>query len=88
MYQAFNDNIIVSIVHNPILQKTVLDAEVLATCDHTAKLQGKTIYADRRFFNELSEMEDVDTKTSSGIILGNKKSYASLDIKHVLAVKE
>lgn len=88
MYQAFNDNIIVSIVHNPILQKTILDAEVVATCDHTSKLQGKTIYADRRFFNELSEIENQDAVTASGLILGNKKSYASLDVKHVLAVKE
>lgn len=88
MYQAFNDNIIVSIVHNPVLQKSVLDAEVIATCDHTKKLQGKTIFADRRHFNELSEIELEVEPNSSGIILGNKKSYASLDIKHVLAVKE
>jgi hypothetical protein len=88
MYQAFNDNIIVTVVHNPVLQKTVLEAEVVATCDHTEKLKGKTVFCDRRHFNELSEMENVDSVTASGLILGHKKSYASLDIKHVLAVKE
>ena len=88
MYQAFNDNIIVTVVHNPMLQKTVLEAEVVATCHHTEKLQGKIIYTDRRHLNELSEMENTDAVTSSGLILGHKKSYASLDVKHVLAVKE
>lgn len=88
MYKAFNDNVIVTVVHNPVLQKTILEAEVVATCDHTDKLQGKTIYADRRHFNELSEVENQDTVLASGLILGNKKSYASLDMKHILAVKE
>jgi len=88
MYLAFNDNIIVSVEHNPILQKTVLEAEVVATCDHTEKLKGKIIVADRRHFNELTEIENEQAQTASGLYLGNKKSYASLDVKHVLAVKE
>ena len=88
MYQAFNDNIIVTVTHNPVLQKTILEAEVVATCDHTDKLKDKVILADRRHFNELSEVEGGETMTTSGLFLGNKKSYASIDIKHVLAVKE
>jgi len=88
MYQAFNDNIIVEVTHNPVLQKTVLEAKVVATCSHTDKLRDKVVVADRRHFNELSEIENTDATTASGIILGNKKSYASLDIKNILAVKE
>ncbi len=88
MYQAFNDNIIVTVVHETLLKKTILEAEVVSTCHHTEKLQGKTVYVDRRHLNELSEIENSDTVTSSGLILGNKKSYASVDIKNVLAVKE
>lgn len=88
MYKAFNDNIIVEVTHNPVLQTTILEAKVIATCSHTEKLQDKIIVADRRHFNELAELENDENKTTSGLILGNKKSYASLDIKHVLAVKE
>jgi len=88
MYQAFNDNIIVEVTHNPVLQKTVLEAKVVATCSHTEKLQDKMVVADRRHLNELAEIENEDNKTASGLILGNKKSYASLDTKNILAVKE
>ena len=87
MYQAFNNNIIVKVKNDSDLTKTVLEAEVLATTKDTEKLQGKTILAERRLFTQLGDTEEQNT-TASGIVLGAKISYASLDIKHIVAVKE
>lgn len=86
MYKAFNDNVIVITETDPNLQNQVLEAEVVSTTENTKTLQGMTIAAERRSYTQLAEIEGA--KTQSGIILGNKKIYASLNIKDIIAVKD
>jgi len=87
MYQAINNNVIVKVRNNTDLEIQCLEGEVIATTKDTEKLMGKTIIAERRLFIEIEDAEE-ETITSSGFILGDKTSYASIDIKDIVAVKE
>lgn len=85
MYQAFNKNIIVKAKNDTNLNNFTLAAEVIATTKETQKLQGKTIIAERRHFTELGDTGEQNA-TASGIILGDKISYASINIDNIVAI--
>ena len=87
MYKAFNNCVIVTAQTDTNLQNQFLEGEVISTTQDTKDLQGKTIIASRRSFNELATIEGSNT-TESGIILGDKSVYASVDIKDIVAVKD
>ena len=86
MYLAINQNVIVKVKNDTNLKNICLEAEVVATTKDTEKLQGKTIVAERRLFTELADAGE-DVQTTSGIILGDRVSYASLAVKDIVAVK-
>lgn len=87
MYTAFNKRIIIKVKNDTNLSKQTLSGEVIATTELTKELQGKTIIAERRHFTELGDTGEQST-TSFGLVLGDKVSYASIDIEHIMAIKD
>lgn len=87
MYTAFNDKVIVKVKNDTNLKNQTLAATVVATTELTEALQGKTIIAERRHFTELEDIEETAT-TASGILLGDKISYASVSTDHIVAIKD
>lgn len=83
MYQAINDKIIVRKANETITQSGIIVAEqdeapvfefeVVATTSHTASLQDKHVYIERRHCIELPSIE------------GHK--YASVKLENVVAIK-
>lgn len=87
MYTAINNRVIVKVKNDTNLNNQTLLGEVIATTDVTKELQGKTVIAERRHFTELADTGEEAT-TNYGIILGDKISYASLDINNIVAIKD
>jgi len=87
MYTAFNKNVIVKVQNDTNLNNQTLTAKVVATTDLTEKLQDKLIIAERRNFTELGDTGE-KVETSSGIILGDKISYASINTDNIVAIKD
>jgi hypothetical protein len=87
MYTAINNRVICKVQNDTNLTKQVLAAKVIGTTKATEKLEGKTIFAERRHFTDLGDAGE-ESKTSTGIILGDKISFASVDVENIVAIKD
>lgn len=87
MFKAFNNCVIVTAQTDTNLERQYIEGRVVSTTKDTKQLQDKIIVASRRNFHELETIEGSNT-TNSGIFLGNKSVYASVDIKDIVAIKD